>query len=356
MQINLSSTDLSQFRIKTDVINGQQYNLIIPKELSIKWDNDNLIFRSSVWDNNGNPVSLSFKKFFNYGEKDDLIKFPEDISNCSAIEKIDGSTLIISKHNGNLIIRTRGTLSAYEHSNASDIDYFKEIYPKVFDIEEGKSYIYEWYSPSNRIILSYGDKPKLFLTNIINHEDYSYMTQNDLNLAAKDLDVERPIRYNFSTKQECLKAISELSGVEGICFYSGDDQFIHKVKSIWYLNLHRLKSNYSSIRNLMELYFANGQPSYDEFEKILVSELDYELAKQTEVDREKLYCAIHNAQNKINVLKDYYNDIRLISNRKDQAAEIFKKVGKKDSRYIFMLLDNKQIDFKKVVEELLEMC
>lgn len=106
----------------------------------------------------------------------------------------------------------------------------------------------------------------------------------------------------------------------------------------------------------MELYFANGQPNYDEFENILTSELDYELVKQTEVDRRKLYKTIDDVREKINSCKEHYNNIRLIPNRKDQAAEIFKQVGKKDSKYIFMLLDNKQIDFKKVVEELLETC
>jgi hypothetical protein len=95
--------------------------LVNPVDMGCQWDSSNLIFRSSVWDSEGNLVSAGFKKFFNLFEKPELSPGVEELSDAEIIEKIDGSCLIISRYKDRLIIRTRGTFTTDNLPNADDI-------------------------------------------------------------------------------------------------------------------------------------------------------------------------------------------------------------------------------------------
>ena len=72
------------------ILNGEIVYLVIPKHIGVTWNPENSIFRSSVWDVEGNPVSLSFKKFVNWGEKPDQFPVPSSLNGCVVMEKLDG--------------------------------------------------------------------------------------------------------------------------------------------------------------------------------------------------------------------------------------------------------------------------
>jgi len=95
------------FNIKEGCIAGKKAYLVFPYTLSIPWDRNLLKYRSSIWTEDMQPISLGFKKFFNLGESSHLIKDPVDDTfkktKVTAVEKIDGSCLIVSKYNGELI-------------------------------------------------------------------------------------------------------------------------------------------------------------------------------------------------------------------------------------------------------------
>jgi hypothetical protein len=42
-----------------------------------------------------------------------------------SVEKLDGSTLIVSKYNGQYILRTRGTVDASKLANGFELELFK---------------------------------------------------------------------------------------------------------------------------------------------------------------------------------------------------------------------------------------
>jgi hypothetical protein len=191
--------------------------LVQPIHIGATWTKENLIYRSSLWDKDGHPVSLSFKKFFNYDEKPDIFPAPSDLKNAKLMEKLDGSTLIFSRYKGHTVIRTRGTVDARKQENGYEIDYLLQKYSAFakmlnesnFDTFS-ESFIFEWLSPTNRIVLNYGDEPDMVLTAIIDHDDYSYASQDTLDSFAKMWNLRRPRTFSYNSVEEMKSAVEVL--------------------------------------------------------------------------------------------------------------------------------------------------
>jgi hypothetical protein len=332
-------TALENFRVTED---GEL--LLFCSKIGTIWTEENLIFRSSVWNKGGELVSPSFKKFFNWDEQPDIESKPTSLKECHCIEKVDGSTLIVSKYKNKIIKRTRGTLDATIHENGFEIDQFEKRYPKAFDPPEYLSYIYEWVSPTNRIILDYAD-PDIYLTNVIQHEDYSYFKQNKVDEVAKEIGVKRPKVFNFSDIQTMITTITELEGVEGICVYYHGDQYIRKIKSVKYLTLHKMKS-YFSEKDIITYYVKNALPNYKEFIDIMTAELDYEIVSMMLPDISKVVDASKEVKEILNHCKKFADSVRSIT-RKEAAAKVFSSYGKTNrTAVVFNYLDNKEPDEK----------
>ena len=278
MKIDLSSINREHFRVEQHFIGGEPVYLVNPNELCIPWTEDTVIFRSSVWAEDGTPVSLSFKKFFNWGEQDELFPVPDPSEDCEFYTKVDGSLLAVSKWHGHLVIRTRGTVDATLQPNGNEIPLLMKKYPKAFEFDDDTSdhtRIFEWTTPTNKIILDYGPEPKLCLIGRVDHLDYSYMTQEHLDLYSLEIDVPRPEKHRFGSLSEMLEKVKQFDGVEGVCVYSRNGQCIHKVKGLKYLMMHRFKSN-ASPKSILELFIEQGYPGRDDFEKFFVDKFDFE--------------------------------------------------------------------------------
>ena len=130
MKIDLEKIDLENFMVHPHFIGDHEVVLVQPVHIGARWRKDTMIFRSSVWDMEGNPVSLSFKKFFNYGEQPALAPIPPSLHGAELLEKLDGSTLLFSRYKGHTVIRTRGTVDARKQENGYEIDYLIQKYPK----------------------------------------------------------------------------------------------------------------------------------------------------------------------------------------------------------------------------------
>jgi hypothetical protein len=91
LKIDLSKIDLENFVIKSEKVGGELCHLVTPNKAGTKWDKQNLIYRSSMWNSKGELISASFKKFFNHLESPDLYPNPEKhIFDWNIPEKIDG--------------------------------------------------------------------------------------------------------------------------------------------------------------------------------------------------------------------------------------------------------------------------
>lgn len=359
MKIDLGKVDVENFSIHPHIIAGETCWLIQAKHIGTKWNKDNMIFRSSVWNSQGEPVSLSFKKFFNWGEQPELAYTPFSVKangGVDLMEKIDGSTLIVSKYKGQHIVRTRGTVDATKIDNGYEIEFLKDKYPNAFDLglddTVGFSVIYEWVSPVNRIVLNYGTEPDIYLIAIIKHDNYTLATQSVLDQYAKDIGVKRPKRFQFEKIKEMLDAVEALKGQEGLCCYCNGGQDIRKVKSAWYLACHRMKSELGSYERLIDFYFEQNQPEYQEAYQYLVDNFDFEIAETYRGDLSRICTGIKDVNRIIHCMKVKTEPLKAVP-RKDAAAVILQAYGNTNrSGMAFALLDGKELktdDVKKLL-------
>lgn len=358
MKINLQDIDTESFYVDEHIIGGEQAYLVTPKQINCVWTKDNTIFRSSVWDKNGSPVSLSFLKFCNWGEKPDIFPVPTNLDKCNLINKEDGSTLIFSLWKDNLIARTRGTVDARSQANGNEIDIFLDKYPQIKDILYANStgstanisLIFEWNTPTNKIVLNHVDAD-IVLTGMIYHADYSYETQDGLDKFAVRNGFNRPVRYTFDSMAQMLEKLPSMTGIEGICVYHSNDQSISKLKTEEYLKLHRFKSN-ATFENTVDLFFEFGMPDYGTFQSKLIEKFDYECASMV-LGFTSIICDGMKEVNKlVDAMKMRVEPLKLIS-RKDAADTILQKWGDTSrSGMCFQLLSNKELkkeDLKKLL-------
>jgi hypothetical protein len=343
MKVSLPTGE--EFCVRDCVIANAECKLVFPIKHDIKWNDENKVFRSSIWTKDGELVSASWKKFTNLGEQ---LEFePLDIdSDIEFIHKLDGSTLIISKFKGELIVRTRGTHDATILANGDEIPFLKQKYPLVFDNvilnSEQHSIVCEWYSPKNVIVEREAEEPTLWLTGIIKHNEYSYLLQKELDVFALEWKVERPVRYKFNSLTSMIESVNQWKKGEGIVIYGNDGQILKKTKSDRYLILHRVKSTLSSEKNLIEFYIDKEMPSCEEFSKIIETEFDYEIAIQLKNEIEKICEAGEKSKKYIDHILEVVHDIRTVETRKEQALMI-KRNFKENSSFVFSVLDGKII-------------
>lgn len=349
MKIDLSTIDQDQFMCHTHLVGNEMVTLVQPRHIGAVWDGINDIFRSSVWDMDGNLVSASFKKFVNWGEKPAIYPVPTSLKGAHLMEKVDGSTLIFSRWKGNTIVRTRGTVDARKQENGYEIDFLMAKYHEFVDMLESEtdidvSYIFEWQSPTNVIVINYGVEPDMVLTGIVLHPDYSYATQSALDKFADAMDLRRPQTYSYDSIEEMKAAVEAFKGVEGVCIYFQDDQKILKVKGMHYLLCHRMKSEVSSVEKVIDLWFAQGRPSYQEFYKFIADTFDHELAVMCQGNISNVCDAWKGVQPILTGFASFVEKVKHLS-RREAAEKILQAYGQTNrAAFVFSLLDGKALN------------
>lgn len=346
-----------QFLYKEGVIAGDPVWLTTPSEMGVKWTPELARFRSAiVLQSDGKIISSGFRKFTNLGEQPDFEPWGEN-KLFEAIEKKDGSLLIISKYKGQLITRTRGTFDARVLDNGVEVDELIQKYPKVFDnpfVNSGEySVLMEWTTPNNVIVIRESENPTLWFLGIVTHESGRYASQAFLDDLGKEWDVPRPARYVYSSLSECVDDVKLWEKKEGVVIYSLNGQTLKKIKAEQYLRLHRAKSAISSIKNLVELYLSTDRSAnYEEFYRFVETTLDHELA---EIAKDDLF---HVASAHACVLEEQKRVIALLAkwenfSRKDQAKEICSRWQDWRKSFAFSVLDGKAISDETLAKILL---
>jgi hypothetical protein len=362
MKIDISSIDRESFMVHEHIIYGEVVYLVQPKHIGAKWKNDNLHFRSSVWNYNGELISASFPKFFNWSEQPDLSPVPNSLKHCTVVEKLDGSTLIVSKYNGQYILRTRGTVDASTMANGFELELFKStILNKLQDNNDtwGYSIIWEWLSPINKIVLSYGDEPIWKLIGFINHINYSLAQQDMLDAMAKKYDLLRPEIYTFTDISDMLQIVDKWQNKEGVCLYSKNDQVIHKIKASKYLLLHHLKSELSSLEKVLDVWLEQGMPDYQTFYNYIFTTFDFELAEQIKGTISRICDAKKEVDMIVSGMNEFVNNrLKTLPTRKLQAEQVISAYGNTNrASFLFKLLDGKFLgkeEYKKLLFQVLK--
>ena len=362
MKIDLDKVDRTQFMVHEHSLNGEIVHLIQPQHIGTKWTQDNKHMRSVVVNYEGEVISAGFPKFTNWGENPEHFPVPTSLRNCTVMEKLDGSLLVVSKYKGQYILRTRGTVDASTMANGHELELFKStILNKLYDNNDTWNYsvLFEWLSPINKIVLSYGDEPDWYLVGVINHDDYSLTPQFVLDRYAINAEIKRPATYTFTDVNDLLQNVDQWKGKEGVCVYSNNDQTIHKVKGAWYLALHHMKSELSNIEKVLDVWLEQGMPDYNTFYNYIFTTFDFELAEQVK----GMISRIADGKKEVNKIVDGMNDfvnnrLRSLSTRKEQAQLVISSYGETNrASFLFKLLDGKSLgkeEYKKLMFQVLK--
>jgi len=366
MKIDIQKIDLTQFMVHEHSLNGEIVYLIQPQHIGTKWTQDNKHMRSVVVNYAGEVISAGFPKFTNWGENPDHFPVPNSLKHCTVVEKLDGSLLIVSKYNGQYILRTRGTVDASIMANGHELEIFKNVILKKLDElpvdvtgSWNYSMLFEWVSPINKIVLNYGDEPDWYLVGVVNHINYSLQMQDTLNEFARVADLKRPATYTFSSVQDLLKDVDQWRGKEGVVVYSKNDQMLHKVKGAWYLALHHMKSELSNIEKVIDVWLEQGMPDYQTFYSYIFTTFDYELAEQCRGMISRICDAKKEVDMIVSGMNEFVNNrLKTLPTRKLQAEQVISAYGITNrASFLFKLLDGKSLgkeEYKKLLFQVLK--
>lgn len=344
------------FNIVPNTFCGLDCYLITP-QIDAKWNENNLFYRSLITDKEGNVLSSGWPKFFNYGEKPDCYPNPDSYNDWSIQDKLDGSLVICDYVNGQFSMRTRGTVSYSSQENAKDFELLPEKYPKVVEFLKDNSHLsllFEIVTPNNVIVVR-PQEIEFYFIGAINKNGMCVVSSPDLiDMWRKIGPIPTPQSYNFLNTNDLSKiaeTIKHWKGKEGIVICYNKNQNRIKIKSDWYLWIHRIKSQLNSDKNLIEFYVNRQMPSYKEFYEIIEKEFDFELAEQLKEALQKV-CDVGDEVKKIvENMKDFVSSIRGFKNRKEQAQHIlttYKKYNR--SSFVFNLLDGKELDNNQLIK------
>jgi hypothetical protein len=360
MKINFEDYDLTEFAIKEGVFGGLWSKLITPIHIGTKFTQKNKIFRSSIWSTDGELISAGLPKFVNFSENPENFPVPLSINNCAFVEKIDGSLCCIDYINGQVCMRTRGTLSYTSLENAPDFEYCLAQHPLIIEWLKTNSHctiLCELTTPNLKIVLSYGQTPQLWLVGVVNKNDYSLMPQNELDALGVELGIPRPNSFSFDTIEQLLAEVSKWIGREGICLYSKNGQEIHKIKAEAYLRLHRMKSELSSVEKVIDVWISRGYPSYTDFYNYIQTTFDYELAEYCRGNISNICDGYKEVKQIIAHMTAFIEPLKSLP-RKDAAMKIIAAYGETNRKsFCFNLLDGKELDgeaIKKLMFQVLK--
>lgn len=340
------------FNIKDCVIGGDDCVFITAKDITCKWTEDNLHFRSIILRKSDHKViNSSWKKFHNLSEQPDLAPFPDE--SFTAINKMDGSTLIFGIHNNEIIHRTRGTLNCLRLDNGHEIYFLKEKYPKLWTaiyLNPNYSIITEWETPNNYIVLRRVTEPTLTLTGVIDNITLKYLSQVELDELAMAWGLDRPKTYSFESIKECVESVTTWKNLEGVVIYSACGQFFRKIKADEYLSLHKTLFGLKSINNVIDLFLTTEKfTKYEDFYQFVLKSLDFEVAERIKVDMLKIVNAYNKTLEQLDKVRLVVHNVRGDSfTRKDQAIEIVQHFPDWRRSAAFMILDDKQIETKLI--------
>ena len=219
--------------------------------------------RGTMFEISGNePVlaSLPPDKFFNYAEGG--VDHTNFTGTLIVNEKLDGSLISTYIHNGELRLKTKGSIASKQAFDAMawlDLPENAEMKSIITDLAINKTCTVnmEWTGPQNRIVVGY-EKPELRVISIIQNMNGIVM----LNWITTKLPFAEQINIedymaDLETKDITSmvnKMYNETTG-EGyvISFMKEGVDYQVKVKNHTYCNLHKIKDSISNPEALAEL-------------------------------------------------------------------------------------------------------
>jgi T4 RnlA family RNA ligase len=214
-------------------------------------------------------VSLPPEKFFNYEEGG------VDHTKCSLgdkMVKMDGSLISTYLHNGELYLKSKGSLFSEQANDAmkmlAGLPEFKEELKQLALM--GYTVNLEYTSPKNRIVVSYADE-QLTILSARSHLDGKNLFATSLKnmlerLGDFDCMVDRMVDFE-DLRQERIEQLKFMDEIRQETFGEGyviefirEDQssYLAKAKNLRYVALHHTKDSVNSAKRLFEVVIGEG--------------------------------------------------------------------------------------------------
>mgnify|MGYP000087113176 FL=1 len=284
--------------------------------------------RGIVYDDNGVIVARPFNKFFNW-EEHTASELPCMNDTVEITEKMDGSLIIVYKYNGQLMFNTRGSFNSNQALAAEQL--FPQMGYSADWIESGKTYLFEYIGPENRIVVQYSE-PKLIHLGIIDNE-----TGKDL---PRDTRFECvPVHeFNgglFNHDMYELFSSMELKNKEGFVIRVVADEprqnFRMKFKTESYKKLHAMVTGLTTVR-IWE-YMMLGH-SFEDILSICPDEFNnwlLEVKNSIQAQYDQYLSDVYKA----------YEEVKCLPTRKEQAMYLMENFNHIKAP-VFTLLDGRE--------------
>lgn len=206
----------------------------------------------------GKILSRRFSKFFNLGEKPDTTDL--DVSKPHhVLDKLDGSMISPLMVGGG--IRWASKMGITDVAMQAEI--FVQNRPEYLALAQecladGMTPIFEWMSTQNRIVLDYGPD-QLTLVAVRHNETGDYVQRETLEWKAQTLGIllVAAVSTSLSSVSQFVEDLRQKENVEGVVITFADGHMV-KVKTDWYVQLHRAKDKIARERHLIALILDDG--------------------------------------------------------------------------------------------------
>lgn len=221
----------------------------------IEWDHDALIRRECrglIFDNaSGDIIRRPYHKFFNYGERKETQRINLNQPHV-ILEKYDGSMIAPFILKGELHWGTKMGVTDVAKQVYPHINSFYRDFVKLCINQYKCTPIFEWCSNKQRIVLN-NEKDRLILTGIRHMHTGVYFEYGDmLDMAAPYMIPVAEWLDTDADDQELAEYVHGLEGTEGFVI-AFEDGYRVKMKSHWYVQLHKAKEAIQQDRNIVEL-------------------------------------------------------------------------------------------------------
>ena len=326
---------------------GKKSYLIQPKDMGVDWSLTTPLNRSRIVSEEGEVLSQSFPKFWNYGESPELYPCPLKFDDWEVTLKIDGSTCIVDYINDQISMRTRGIFNYTTQQNAKDFEQLFILYPKAKDLVKKHSqysFIWEIVTPSNRIVINY-DKVDFYFIGCIDKKTGILFSEKQLDVFAEEAELLRPKKYLFESIEKLAKEIEGWEDAEGVVKTYNGGQSKVKLKAKRYLFLHKIMSGIRSKKDIVENFINLQCPSESEMIEYYTKTYDFEIATEIQPEINKICDDYEKLKVKFKEVEQFVKSINLESfNRREMAAQIMHRFTDWRKSYAFAILDNKNLD------------
>jgi len=214
--------------------------------------------RGLIFGERGQIINRRYHKFFNVNERDETQLDRIDWSKPHVVlEKLDGSMVSACYVKGHIrwmtkmgITDTSMEAEAFVATHPEYTEYVKDL------LDEGITPIFEWCSNKNRIVLDYPED-RLVLTGLRSFWMGHYFTYQEMVDDAKPYGIPVVEAYSWNSKpNELIDWIRQNEDTEGVVVRFDDGHMV-KIKTDWYVRIHKVKSLLGQERDVVSLILNN---------------------------------------------------------------------------------------------------